>query len=708
MKRYTSYLISPLVKIGLLFAVCLLPALSHAAGLLVPVNTQTPLAIQSHDVNVVVEDGYAVTQVEQVFSNSGDSDLEAIYSFPVPHDAAVGEFVYWIDGQPIQGEVVAKEKAQQVYQQEKQAGRETALVEKDKYKTFDIKVFPVRANQSVKIRLVYLQPVFVDAGIGRYVYPLEEGDVDEQKLAFWGQADEVKKSFTFDIDFRSRYPIEDVRFASHPRARIEKISAQQWRGSLHYGELNSEEKEKISENDNKEYVAENSSLETARKEKKNLANSTELMRLNKDVVVYWRHQAGLPGSVDMVSYKEGDNKKGTFALTITPGAELAQLQQGRDWVFVLDTSGSMSGKIATLAEGVVLAINKMSAQDRVRIVTFNNASFDTSGGYINADAQGKKRLEKTVRNMVANGGTNLFAGLQLGLQKLDADRTASIILVTDGVANVGYTEKKYFYRLLDDADVRLFTFVMGNSANKPLLEGMSKHSNGFSQNISNADDIVGQMLWAMEKVTHESLRDITVSIDGVRVADVTPKAIGTLYRGQQLMVFGHYWGGGNAKVTVSGKIAGQTKSWNSQVLFPQQNIANPELERLWGFAAIKGLAMKMDKLGDNIKVRTDSEKAIESIAMEYGLVTDYTSMIVLREEQYAQYGIDRNNKKRVEKEQAARAQRDANAPVAYVPAQKKSSSGWSKPRPSLGGGSMGFYLFLLLPLLTVRKSLVKK
>ena len=143
--------------------------------------------------DVVIEDGYATTTVEQVFHNPNSQTLEAIYSFPVPDKAAVGEFTYWINGQPVIGEVVEKQQARDVYEQQKQTGQQAALVEKDAYKTFDISVTPVAPQSDVRVKLVYLQPAHVDTGIGRYAYPLEEGGVDEAKLAFWERNEQVQE-----------------------------------------------------------------------------------------------------------------------------------------------------------------------------------------------------------------------------------------------------------------------------------------------------------------------------------------------------------------------------------------------------------------------------------------------------------------------------------------------------------------------------------
>ena len=51
----------------------------NAAGLMTPTGSNLPqLEIRQHHVNVVIEDGYAITSVEQVFANPHSTDLEAI------------------------------------------------------------------------------------------------------------------------------------------------------------------------------------------------------------------------------------------------------------------------------------------------------------------------------------------------------------------------------------------------------------------------------------------------------------------------------------------------------------------------------------------------------------------------------------------------------------------------------------------------------
>jgi len=646
---------------------------NHAAGLMTPAGSNLPqLEIREHHVKVVIEDGYAITSVEQVFSNPHGADLEAIYSFPVPEKAAVGEFTYWIDGQPVTGEVLEKQQAREIYEDEKQAGRETALTEQDSYRTFDISVYPVRAGQDVRIKLTYIQPVHVDLSIGRYVYPLEDGGVDEQSLSFWTYQEAVEERFSFELSFRSSWPIDDFRLPQHPQANILKLSDGEWSVSMA-----------------NETVAAKEGMAAA-------AAPGVVHRLDEDIVVYWRQQQGLPGSVEMVAYKEEAGSRGTFMLTVTPGDDLAQITEGRDWVFVLDLSGSMEGKFQSLIEGVNKGLSGLNPNDRFRIILFNNQSREITAGFEYATPENVQHAIQVLESNHPNSGTNLYAGLNLGMQSLDADRSNALILVTDGVANLGYTEKKDFLELLEKQDVRLFTFVMGNSANRPLLEAMAKVSNGFAMNVSNSDDIAGKLLEATSRLTHEALHDIDVRFSGVKVSDLTPDRIGSLYRGQQLIVFGHYWGGGEAGIRIDGKVSGEGKTYATTLEFPETATLHPEIERLWGFAKIEDLQNRLDYFGED----ADVEQAIIDIAVENGLVTDYTSMIVLREERFKELGINRFNRARVENEQLARQARvirgigdnrvDHQQPM------------YSKPRASHGNGGGAFgpwMLLLLMPLL---------
>ncbi len=656
-----------------LFAGLFFTGLAQAAGLLTPTNGSLgALEIREHHVDVVIEDGYAITTVEQVFHNPHAQDLEAIYSFPVPDKAAVAEFTVWIDGKPVTGEVLEKKRAREVYETEKTAGRDAGLMEQDGYRTFDTHVSPVRAGQDTRIRFAYIQPAHVDTGIGRYVYPLEEGGVDEEKLAFWTAQETVQEKFSFRLQLKSAYPVDALRVPQQPQATIVQQDAGHWTVDLT-----------------------SLAIDAVEEAGSAIAPAQPAFSLDRDLVVYWRHQAGLPGSVDLVTYKPDTGGRGTFMLTLTPGDDLQPIHEGSDWVYVLDVSGSMSGKYQTLVDGVQQALGKMRANDRFRVVLFNETARELTSGYVNATPENIRHYGEALLQIQPGSGTNLYAGLERGLKSIDADRTSAIVLVTDGVANVGETKQRRFLELIGKKDIRLFTFIMGNSANRPLLEAMTRASNGFALSISNSDDIVGRILEAGSKVTHESLHGVKLSIRGVKTADLTPAKAGSLYRGQQLVVLGHYWGDGIADLRLEGKISGREKDYSTRIEFPASTHLNPELERLWAYARIEDMSAEIADFGED----ADLQQAITDLGVEYGLVTDYTSMVVVREEVFDSLGIKRQNQQRLQTESQAQQQR------ATQPAQSKradqSQPMFKSPRSNHGGGGGSAGVFLLGLFLTL-------
>lgn len=667
----------------IIFAVLISPNL-FAAGLLKPSDAQyQSLTIETHHVDVVIQDGIATTTIEQTFANPNDHELEALYTFPVPEKAVVGEFIYWINGQPVIAEAVKKQQARQIYNDQKAQGRSTALTEKDGYKAFSMRVFPVLPNQSVKVRLVYLQDAILDHGVGRYVYPMEEGGTDVAADSFWTRNDRVEQDFSFTMTLKSGYPVDGVRLPAHPQALLSHSPDGEhtiWSAQLGNLSTNVDGNAGI-EGSDKSGIAQPSNVSNA-----------PAFNLNQDIVAYWRLAQGVPGRVDMLAYRDPqESDRGTVKITFTPGNDLSAITQPRDWVFILDRSGSMQGKYATLAEGVKKALHKLPKQDRFQIIMFDDSVVDVTNGYQAVTPERVNQAIEKMNTLGVGGGTNLYAGLKKGLRNLDDDRVTGVVLVTDGVANVGTTEKSAFLKLVEKADVRLFTFIMGNSANRPLLESMTKISDGFAASVSNSDDIMGHLMNATSKLNHHAYRDIELKVNGAKITDLTPQDIRSLYRGEQLTVLGHYFKPGQAKLTLSMKIAGQEKQYTTEVTLPEKATDHPELERIWAFSAIRDLEETMNYFEHK---DSDSQQAIEDIALEYGLLTDYTSLLVVEEQVFEELGIERRNQKRVEKEQQARQQRES-APTESRRADKGQPM-FNDPAPSHsgGGGSIGWLSLL--------------
>jgi Ca-activated chloride channel family protein len=615
---------------------------------------------------VIINNGFSRTEVHQVFINQSDQDLEAVYTFPLPRKASLSELSLWIDGQEVLGEVVEKKRARTIYEDQKSKGNETALAEKDDFKTFNIHVGNIRAGAETRVRCVYYQPLEIDLNIGRYVYPLAEGNVDDERIAFWAVDDVIHGTFKFNLLLKSAFPIKDVRMPGYQgKAVIEK--------------RNKAEQESIS---GEEYIVK-------------LENS-EGSNLSEDIVFYYRLDDNVPARLELIPYKKSPNSDGTFMTVVTPAASLNRISEGVDWMFVLDVSGSMGGmKINSSFDGIIRVIGNLSPHDRFRVVTFNNRARDLTGGYINATESNIRACIKKLRQINAGGGTALFEGLSLAYKKLDDDRTTGIILVTDGVCNVGPTEHADFLDLLKQNDIRLFTFVIGNSANRPLMERLAKESGGFSMNISESDDIVGRMIQAKAKVLHECLHDVELVFNGERVKDLTPKKIGNLYTGQQLIVFGKYDGSGDIHLELKAKISGQEQTWQCDAFLPEIDTDNPELERMWALSTIEDNMERIREKGET----DDLRQKIIDLGVEYSLVTDYTSMLVLREEELEAENIMKRNADRVMKERQAQNIRLNSPANNYIVKESTTNNGMfqGSNSPGVGSGPVGpiFALFIL-------------
>jgi Ca-activated chloride channel homolog len=616
---------------------------AEAAGTLSPVSASaTAMEIREHHVSVVVDNGFSRTEVSQTFYNPNSSAEDAVYEFPVPKDAALSEMTIVNGDKTLRGEVVAADQAQTIYDQQRASGAEAGLATQNGYQTFRFQLAQVPAGTEAKMTFVYYEPSVIDTSVGRYLYPLQNGGTsDAAAQAFWTGTRQVTGAFTFDLDLKSAVPIDAVRLPNDSGATIQKI-------------------------DDGHYTVHSESTGTT---------------LDADVVCYYRLVDG-PGRVEVVPYRAAGAETGTFMMVLTPGIDLAPITKGRDFVYVLDVSGSMDTKLATLVSAVGQALGKLKPEDRFRVVAFDDHAWDVTGSLQNATTENVATAVASVQALAVGGGTNLYAALEEGLTGADADRPTGIVLVTDGVQNVGIIEPTKFDQLVRGSDARIFGLLMGNSANWPLVSLLADVSGGFYAPVSNQDDILGQILLVDGKLSHESLHDAKMSISGVNVHDTTDFAFGRAYYGEQLVVFGKYDAAGAASVTLDGRLAGQKRTYTTAFDFPAKAEENPELERLWALQTIHGIQRKA-MLG--LMTATDASAAIRKLGVDYQLVTDETSMLVVADSVFSANGIDRNNLARTGTEHAAQLEKSGAPATSYQVGQGAPTL--SGAAPSLGGGS---------------------
>ena len=199
----------PLVAMALVLLTMAVARPVRAAGLLIADGGfGGVLEIKDHDVNVTINNGIAVTQVTQVFHNTENRQVEALYTFPVPKHASVSNFSMWINGKEMVGEVLEKERAREIYNSYKQKRRDPGLLEQVDYKRFEMRIFPIAANADQRVQITYYQELDVDHDEVTYVYPLAtvtRGAIDTR----------TRGRFAFQLETKSPIAITRMESPSH-------------------------------------------------------------------------------------------------------------------------------------------------------------------------------------------------------------------------------------------------------------------------------------------------------------------------------------------------------------------------------------------------------------------------------------------------------------------------------------------------------------
>jgi Ca-activated chloride channel family protein len=585
---------------------------ARAAGLLLADGgLGGAMEIVDHEVRVTVNNGVAVTHVNQVFRNLENRQVEALYTFPVPKGASVANFSMWINGKEMTGEVVEKQRAREIYNSYKQQRRDPGLLEQADYRTFEMRVFPVAPKADQRVSITYYQEMEYDHDCCTYVYPLAT-------VTRAGAADSrTTGKFAFSFECRSAVPIAAVESPSHP---------DQFAVAHHTPDFAQ------------------ASLETK-------AGS-----LNRDVVLVAKLQRPRTG-IDVVASRRG-REDGFFLLTLTVGDDLKKLDSGMDYVFLLDVSGSMGddAKLATAKESAGAFVRALGPDDRFELVTFSVQPNPLFRALQPATDENAARAEAFLGTQAARGGTVLKPAMTLVYQYASPDRPLNVVVLSDGMTE--QAERTELLRLIQQRprNARVFCIGVGNDVNRPLMEQLAEDSGGLAAFVSRSDDFARQAQAFRRKLLRPAASGLQIRVDGVPVYDLEPLVLPDLYHGAPVRLYGRYRGGGPATVHVQADVRGVALKQTASVDLPAA-AANPEIERMWASKRIDRLLKTADRNGS----RESAIPEVVSLGEAYSIVTEYTSFLVLENDaEYQRWKIERRNDRRVSDERGAQTRRAAD------------------------------------------------
>ncbi|MFQ5732225.1 MAG: VIT domain-containing protein [Planctomycetaceae bacterium] len=588
---------------------------ADAAGMLIADGGQGGvLEIKEHSVQVTINNGIAVTKVNQTFQNTENRQVEALYMFPVPKGASVANFSMWINGKEMVGEVLEKKRARQIYNSYKRVRRDPGLLEQVDYKTFEMRIFPIGPKAEQKVQITYYQQLDFDHDWANYVYPLATAPKP-------GIVSRTQGKFALTMRVKSEVPIVTMESPSHGKDFV----IARHTDSFH-----------------------EASLETKGGD------------LNRDVVLAYRVSRPRTG-LDLITSKQ-PGEDGYFMLTLTAGKELAKKNAGMDYVFVLDISGSMAhgGKLGLSRQSVGAFVSELGKQDRFEVITFNVGANTLFNKLQPADKPHTQAAVKFLRSQQARGGTVLRPAIAAAYKYGEPDRPLNVVILSDGMTE--QRERRELLQLIKarPQNARVFCIGVGNEVNRPLLSQVAEDAGGLAAFLSRGANFQRQAKAFRRKLMRPAAANVRITFDGIEAYDVEPKTLPNLYHGMPVRLYGRYRAGGSATARVQAEINGAPLDNKVALTFPKSEGTNPEIERMWAWQKVNRLLKQADRSGS----RTGVVDEIVRIGEEYSIVTEYTSFLVLENDaEYRRWKIERRNLRRVSREdrqqQALQARLDA-------------------------------------------------
>jgi Ca-activated chloride channel family protein len=552
-----------------------------------------PPSIRSYRVTVDIRGRIATTTVDQVFINHNRRAMEGEYIFPIPEHASVSRFTLDIDGKTVEAELLDANRARQIYEDIVRRRKDPALLEYSGRGLFRARVFPIPAGGTRRITLRYEEEAPRNGSLFTYRCPLNAGKVGTQPIA----------EVAVEVRLGGVRPVRSVVCPSHS------------------GDA------KVKRNRN--------GTATVSLRQRNV-------RPDRDLVVYY----GLGGdlAVDVVAHRKSGSRgaeAGYFMLAVSPPQDDERTTRARakDICFVVDTSGSMAGEKLEQAKAALrYCLNSLAAGDRFTVVRFSTEAEAFRGGMVTASRQNVRDALAFVDGFRARGGTAIEEALSVALRSVgdarrEAGRPSMVAFITDGRPTIGERKPDVIVRKVKDANrtkARVFVFGVGNDLNARLLDRLAEEGRGSRTYVGPDENIEVAVSGFFDRVASPALTDLRLEFGrGLEVTDIYPRELGDLFHGDDLVVYGRYRGDfGSHAVTLRGRTARGERSYVFETGFPGEEPGNALVARLWAIRKIGYLLDDIRLNGETAEVKAE----VVRLAREFGIMTPYTSMLVLEDE----------------------------------------------------------------------------
>ncbi len=553
------------------------------------------LPLKSTSVQVSISGVIADVLVTQVYKNEGKRPLEAIYVFPASTRAAVYGMKMTIGERTITAKIAERQDARRQYEEAKQAGQSASLLEQQRPNVFQMNVANILPSDVIRVELRYTELLVPTDAVYEFVYPTVVGPrYTEQKLddanpwEVWTRNPYLHEgeppTYTFDmiVNLSAGLPIQEVTCSSH------KVNINYEGPGLSRIGLDPSEK----------YGG------------------------NRDFILKYRLSGG--GIETGLLLFEG-KEENFFLLMMQPPKRVSERQiPPREYIFIVDVSGSMHGFPLDISKKLLKdLIGKLRPTDSFNVLLFAGGSSLMAKQSLPATPENIRQAINLIERQRGGGGTRLLPALEraLALPKSEG-YSRTVVIATDGYVAV---EAQAFDLIRNNlGNANMFTFGIGSSVNRHLIEGMARVGMGEPFVVSKPEEAPEKAKKFRKLIQSPVLTGIQIDFGKFQVYDVEPLSIPDVLADRPVIVFGKWRGKPQGHIEVRGQSGDRPFTKRIPVAHAKPLETNSALRYLW---ARHRIALLSDY--NRLSQQDERVKEVTTLGLSYNLLTAYTSFVAI-------------------------------------------------------------------------------
>jgi Ca-activated chloride channel homolog len=568
------------------------------------------------DVRAGISGFLARVTVTQTFANAAKENIEAIYTFPLPQDAAVDDMTIQIGDRTVRGLIKRREEARAIYEHAKNTGHVAALLDQERPNIFTQSVANILPGEQVTVTISYVETLRYEAGSYEFVFPMVVGPryIPGQPTGYQGSGWAPDTNRVPDASRITPWVAAKGTRAGHDISLEIALDA-----GVPIQELHSKTHE-------------------INVDRKGPSRATVCLRdeatiPNKDFILKY-DVAGVQVVDAILSTPALGRSKpagGYFTMILQPPARLPQSDiQPKELVFVLDTSGSMWGFPLEKAKQVISrALDGLYPGDTFNLITFSGDTHIVFPQPVYPTAENIREAKAVLATRTGGGGTEMMKAIRAALAPSDKqDHVRVVCFLTDGYVG---NDMEIVGEVQKHPNARVFSFGIGTAVNRFLLDKMAEAGRGAVEYVTLADKADEAADRFYERVRSPLLTDLYVDWGGLPVTDVYPQRLPDLFSGQPLIITGRYTKPASGTVHLKGTRAGGPFSRDIPVTFSSSMPPFDALAGYWARRRIDDL-MSQDWLGmQRGSMKPELKEQITQLGLDYRLMTQFTSFVAVED-----------------------------------------------------------------------------